>query len=99
MHGHNDFYKGVANASTAWLYGAARSTAPARHRRADGECAAGSMVFEYASLRGSLDGMDTTVITEIADYFKNEIGYNIPPMTPFVGSAFNVTRAASTPTD
>ena len=27
------------------------------------------MVMEYASLRGSLDGMDTTVITEIADYF------------------------------
>ena len=51
------------------------------------------MVFEYASLRGSLDGMDTTVITEIADYFKNEIGYNIPPMTPYVGSAFNQTRA------
>ena len=51
------------------------------------------MVFEYAALRGSLDGMDTTVITEIADYFKNEIGYNIPPMTPFVGSAFNVTSA------
>ena len=52
-----------------------------------------AMVFEYASLRGSLDGMDTTVITEIADYFKNEIGYKIPPLTPFVGSAFNVTRA------
>ena len=51
------------------------------------------MVFEYASLRGSLDGMDPTVITEIADYFTNEIGYDIPPMTPFVGSAFNVTRA------
>jgi isopropylmalate/homocitrate/citramalate synthase len=51
------------------------------------------MVFEYASLRGSLDGMDTTVITEIAEYFKNEIGYNIPHMTPFVGRSFNVTRA------
>ena len=51
------------------------------------------MVFEYASLRGSLDGMDTTVITEIADYFKNEIGYEIPPMTPYVGQAFNQTRA------
>ena len=51
------------------------------------------MVFEYASLRGSLDGMDPTVITEIADYFQREIGYQIPPMTPFVGSAFNVTRA------
>jgi isopropylmalate/homocitrate/citramalate synthase len=37
--------------------------------------------------------MDTTVITEIADFFKHEIGYEIPPMTPYVGSAFNVTRA------
>ena len=52
-----------------------------------------AMVFEYASLRGSLDGMDTTVITEIADFFQREVGYQIPPMTPFVGSAFNVTRA------
>ena len=50
-------------------------------------------MFEYASLRGSLDGMDTTVITEIADFFQRDIGYKIPPMTPFVGSAFNVTRA------
>ena len=31
-----------------------------------------AMVMEYASLRGSLDGMDPTVITEIADYFKHE---------------------------
>ena len=37
--------------------------------------------------------MDPTVITEIADYFKSEIGYKIPPMTPFVGKNFNVTRA------
>ena len=37
--------------------------------------------------------MDPTVITEIADYFKKEIGYKIPPMTPFVGKNFNVTRA------
>ena len=29
----------------------------------------------------------------LTDYFKNEIGYENPPMTPFVGSAFNVTRA------
>ena len=52
-----------------------------------------AMVFEYASLRGSLDGMDTTVITDIAEYFRKEIGYNIPPMTPFVGRKFNETRA------
>ncbi|MDA8219481.1 MAG: hypothetical protein M0Z94_17910, partial [Dehalococcoidales bacterium] len=52
-----------------------------------------AMVLEYASLRGSTDGMDTTVITEIAEYFENEIGYEIHPMTPFVGRSFNVTRA------
>ena len=37
--------------------------------------------------------MDTTVITELADYYKKEIGYTVPSQTPFVGSAFNVTRA------
>ncbi|MBP1550119.1 MAG: 2-isopropylmalate synthase, partial [Oscillospiraceae bacterium] len=52
-----------------------------------------AMVFEYASLRGTLDGMDTTVITELADYIVNETGYDLPPMTPFVGRNFNLTRA------
>jgi isopropylmalate/homocitrate/citramalate synthase len=33
------------------------------------------------------------VITEIADYFENELNYEIPPRTPFVGRAFNATRA------
>jgi isopropylmalate/homocitrate/citramalate synthase len=51
------------------------------------------MVIEYASLKGTFDGMDPTVITEIADYYKNVLKYDIPPMTPFVGSNFNVTRA------
>ena len=49
--------------------------------------------MQYASLRGTLDGMDPTAITEIAEYFKKEIGYEIPPMTPFVGDSFNLTRA------
>jgi isopropylmalate/homocitrate/citramalate synthase len=52
-----------------------------------------AMVFEYASLRGTLDGMDPTVITEIADYFTKEMNYHIPPRTPFVGEEFNKTRA------
>ena len=52
-----------------------------------------AMVFEYAQLKGGLDGMDTTVITELAQYYKKEIGYDIPPRTPFVGRNFNVTRA------
>ena len=37
--------------------------------------------------------MDTTVITEIAEYFEHEIGEHIPDRTPFVGKNFNVTRA------
>ena len=51
------------------------------------------MVFEYAQIRGTLDGMDTTVITEMADYYEKEIGYRVPSRTPFVGRNFNVTRA------
>ena len=93
-HGHNDFYKGVANASTAWLYGAcAVNCSLLGIGERTGNVPLEARVFEYASLRGSLDGMDTTVITEIADFFQRDIGYKIPPMTPFVGSAFNVTRA------
>lgn len=93
-HGHNDFYKAVPNASTAWLYGAcAVNCSLLGIGERTGNVPLEAMVFEYASLRGSLDGMDPTVITEIADYFQNVIGYDIPPMTPFVGRSFNVTRA------
>lgn len=93
-HGHNDFYKAVSNAATAWLYGASgvNCTMLGIGERT-GNVPLEAMVFEYASLRGSLDGMNPAVITEIADYYKNEIGYNIPDMTPFAGRNFNVTRA------
>ncbi len=93
-HGHNDFYKAVANASTAWLYGAsAVNCSLLGIGERTGNVPLEAMVMEYASLKGSFDGMDPTVITEIAEYFKNEIGYKIPTMTPFVGKNFNVTRA------
>ena len=93
-HGHNDFYKAVANAATAWLYGAcAVNCSLLGIGERTGNVPLEAMIFEYASLRGSLDGVDPTVITEIADYFTNEIGYNIPVMTPFVGENFNVTKA------
>ena len=93
-HGHNDFYKAVTNASTAWLYGASGVNCSLLGiGERTGNVPLEAMVLEYASLRGSFDGMDPTVITEIADYFKHEMGYEIPPMTPFVGRNFNVTRA------
>lgn len=93
-HGHNDFYKAVSNAGAAWLYGAsAVNCSLLGIGERTGNVPLEAMVMEYASLRGSMDGMDPTAITEIAEYFKKEMGYEIPPMTPFVGENFNVTRA------
>ncbi|MBQ3177041.1 MAG: 2-isopropylmalate synthase [Clostridia bacterium] len=93
-HGHNDFYKVVTNAATAWLYGCSGVNCSLLGiGERTGNCPLEAMVMEYASLRGTTDGMDTTVITEIAEYFTKEIGYDIPPRTPFVGRDFNVTKA------
>ena len=93
-HGHNDFYKAVTNASTAWLYGAcAVNCSLLGIGERTGNVPLEAMVFEYASLRGSFDGMDPTVITEIGEFFRKDVGYDIPPMTPFVGRNFNVTKA------
>ncbi|MBQ1951305.1 MAG: 2-isopropylmalate synthase [Clostridia bacterium] len=93
-HGHNDFYKAVTNATTAWLYGAsAVNCSLLGIGERTGNVPLEAMVMEYASLRGSMDGMDATAITEIAEFFKKDMGYKVPPMTPFVGRNFNVTRA------
>ena len=93
-HGHNDFYHGVTNAVNAWLYGAsAVNCSLLGIGERTGNIPLEAMIMEYAALRGTLDGMDTTAITDIANYFERELGYDIPPMTPFVGSAFNLTRA------
>ena len=93
-HGHNDFYMGVANAVSAWLYGASGVNCSLLGiGERTGNVPLEAMVMQYASLCGTLNGMDTTVITEIAEYFKKELKYDIPPMTPFVGDAFNITRA------
>lgn len=93
-HGHNDFYKAVTNSTTAWLYGACGVNCSLFGiGERTGNTPLEAMVFEYAQLKGTLDGMDTTVITELAEYFEKEIGYKVPSRTPFVGRNFNVTRA------
>lgn len=93
-HGHNDFYRSVTNASAAWIYGASSvNTSLLGIGERTGNTPLEAMIFEYAQLKGTLDGMDTRVITEIAEYYEKELGYNIPPQTPFVGKNFNVTRA------
>jgi isopropylmalate/homocitrate/citramalate synthase len=92
-HGHNDFHKVLANATAAWLYGCmyANGTLLGYGERTGNPPVEG-LVMDYISLKGK-NGIDTSVITEIADYFEHEIGYRIPPNYPFVGREFNSTRA------
>lgn len=93
-HGHNDFYKAVVNGATAWLHGAgAVNCSMLGIGERTGNIPLEAMVMEYAGLKGTFNGMDPTAITDIARYFKHEIGMDIPHNTPFVGRDFNVTRA------
>ena len=93
-HGHNDFYKVVSNAGAAWMYGCASiNCSMLGIGERTGNCPLEAMAIEYASLRGTTDGMDLSAITDIADYMEREIGIEISPRQPFVGRHFNVTRA------
>jgi isopropylmalate/homocitrate/citramalate synthase len=93
-HGHNDFHKVLANAVSAWLYGcsAANGTLLGFGERTGNPPIEG-LLIEYMSIQGSPNGINSKVITEMADYFQNELGINIPSNYPFVGKEFNVTSA------
>jgi Isopropylmalate/homocitrate/citramalate synthases len=93
-HGHNDFHKAMINATTAWLCGcsAANSTLLGLGERTGNPPIEG-LIIEYIALKGNNNGIDTTVITDIAEYFEKEIGVKIPHNYPFVGLGFNVTSA------
>jgi isopropylmalate/homocitrate/citramalate synthase len=93
-HGHNDFHKVFINGVTAWLYGcgAVNGTLLGFGERT-GNSPIEALIMEYISFRGATDGIDTTVITDIAEYFERELHYRIPPNFPFVGAGFNATSA------
>jgi isopropylmalate/homocitrate/citramalate synthase len=93
-HGHNDFYKGFINATTAWLYGcaAANGTLLGFGERTGNPPIEG-LIIEYISLMGHHNGVDTTMITEIRNYLERVVGVPIPSNMPFVGSNFNSTSA------
>ncbi|MFH1880537.1 MAG: 2-isopropylmalate synthase [Bacillota bacterium] len=93
-HGHNDFYKVVNNAGTAWLYGCASVNCSLLGiGERTGNCPLEAMAIEYQGLRGTTGDMDLTAVDEIAEYMEKEIGIEISPRQPFVGRHFNVTRA------
>lgn len=93
-HGHNDFHKVLVNGVTAWLNGcgAVNGTLLGFGERT-GNTPLEALVVEYISLTGDDTAADTTVISEIAEYFQHELNYNIPHNYPFVGRDFNATSA------
>lgn len=93
-HGHNDFHKVHINGATAWMYGASALNASLLgYGERTGNPPLEAAIIEYMALTGRHDGIDTTVINEIADYFRAVIHADIPSNYPFVGSDFNTTRA------
>lgn len=93
-HGHNDFHKVLVNAATAWLYGcAAVNGTLLGFGERTGNAPIEGMIIEYINLIGHTNGIDTSVITDMAEYFEKELNYNIPANYPFAGSDFNATRA------
>jgi len=92
-HGHNDFHKVHVNGATGWLYGcdAVNCTLFGIGERTGNPPLEGA-IMEYIALKGELCGIDTTVITELAEYMMS-IGLPIPENYPFVGKHFNTTRA------
>lgn len=92
-HGHNDFHKALVNGTTAWLYGcdALNGTLLGIGERTGNPPVEGA-IMEYIGLKGDLNGIDTRVITEIANFYRS-IGTRISIRYPFVGDDFHKTRA------
>ncbi len=94
FHGHNDFFLGAANAMAAWLYGASMNngTLLGIGERA-GNIPIEALVFLYAQIKGSFDGMNPKVLVEIARFYEEELGFKVPDYYPILGRNFPITRA------
>jgi isopropylmalate/homocitrate/citramalate synthase len=93
-HGHNDFHNVHINAVTAWLYGcSAANSAVFGCGERTGNSPLEALVVEHAQLKGQTPGVNYGAITELAEYARKELGFEIPHNFPLVGRDFNVTRA------
>ena len=93
-HGHNDFYKVLINSISAWMYGCTfvNGTLLGLGERT-GNAPIEGLIMEYISLTGEDNGINTSAITDMRNYFEREIGHHIPKNQPFVGLDFNATSA------
>lgn len=94
-HGHNDFHKVLANSTTAWLYGCASiNSSLLGFGERTGNAPLEGLIMDWIALHnGDPQGIDTTVITDIARFFHDELNEHIAVNYPFIGKDFNTTRA------
>jgi len=93
-HGHNDLHKVLVNATTAWLFGcSAANAAILGCGERTGNSPLEALIVEHAQLKGMIKGVNYAAITELAEYAKKDLGFDIPHNYPLVGKDFNVTRA------
>jgi len=93
-HGHNDFHRGEVNTVAAWLYGCSAANGSLfGFGERTGNPPLEALVIDYIGLRGDLPGIDTTAITRVAAYFRDQLGTPLPANYPFAGAGFNVTSA------
>ena len=93
-HGHNDFHKVHINGATAWLYGCnVVNTTLMGFGERTGNAPLEGAVIEYIGIKGDTYGMDTKMISRIAEYYRDEVKTSIPERYPFVGAEFNMTSA------
>ncbi|HUS48081.1 MAG TPA: 2-isopropylmalate synthase [Phycisphaerae bacterium] len=93
-HGHNDLHKVQVNPATAWLYGCycCNGSLLGIGERT-GNTPIEAMVVEAAQIKGQNPKVNYSVITEIAEYYTEKLGYKIPHNFPLVGRDFNTTSA------
>ncbi len=93
-HGHNDLHKVQVNAATAWLYGcSAANTSIFGMGERTGNPPLEALVVEHAQIKGHTPAVNYAAITELCEYAKHELGFEIPHNYPLTGKDFNVTRA------
>lgn len=87
------------NSATAWLYGASSVNCSLLGiGERTGNTPLEAMVIEYAQLRGTLDGMDPTVIRDIADYYERDWAITSRRTPRSWARTSTPPRPASTPT-
>lgn len=92
-HGHNDFHRVLVNGTVAWLFGcdALNGTLLGIGERTGNPPIEGALM-DYIGLKRDPCGIDTTVISEVADWYHRH-GIRVAARHPLVGAHAHKTSA------